>query len=39
MEETTKVSGQRLEWTKVRTHGNSQGEINFNKKKINVSIL
>ena len=27
------VSGQRLEWTKVRTNGNSLDGINFNKKK------
>ena len=27
-----KVPGQRLEWTKVRTNGNSPGGIIFNKK-------
>ena len=25
------VSGQRLEWTKVRTGGNTDGATNFNK--------
>ena len=35
----TEVSGQRLEWTKVRTNGKSQGGIIFTKTKINVSTL
>jgi hypothetical protein len=33
------VSGQRLEWTKVRTGENTQGASNFNERKINVSNL
>ena len=31
------ISGQRLEWTKVRTGGNTDGATNFNKIKIRVS--
>ena len=33
------VSGQRLEWTKIRIIGNALGGIIFNKRKINLSIL